>query len=646
MQKIRLLIHGDVVAPVLRLIQRRGVVELTPVEKTKGLYVEHTNGDYRFEYISSKLEFAVRLLSKYAPKRKTLAQLRTGGKIETTREEIESLVAHFPHEEIVQKLQDAEESYNRLSALIENVHNTAKMITPWISIDMPLSHIIETKTTMTRAFAGVSMVRAEVKARLEGTLPEHTYALYPISDSLFTVTIHKAQQSILKDIEKGLSLESIDIPHIDTAPKALLKELKEQKHLYETERKIAESHIRDQVTHLRELSILNDVIRWRKEKHAIISESPATQNTLIFEGWCPKDIFQTLQEDVYKETPFVDFSIIEPQEGEIPPVEIKNTGIIKPFESITRLYGLPGHTDIDPTVFLSGFFLIFFGLALTDVGYGITLSLITFFILSFFKGLSQSVRQLLWLLCFGGIASLIAGLFFGGYLGIDISLLPEWVQRIQRFDPIASPLPVLYLSLGLGIFQLLFGLLLNIYAEMKRDSFLEGVLSSGPWLLLFTFLILLGMRSVEIIHVASVTLFKNGIFASLVLLVLTQGRHEIGVFKKLLKGVLSLYDSVQYFSDVLSYSRILALGLATSALAFAVNLIAGIIGDMVPVVGGIFMVLILVIGHVFNVGVNVLGAFIHSARLQFVEFFGKFITGSGKQFMPFHQEERAIIIKE
>ena len=122
------------------------------------------------------------------------------------------------------------------------------------------------------------------------------------------------------------------------------------------------------------------------------------------------------------------------------------------------------------------------------------------------------------------------------------------------------------------------------------------------------------------------------------------GRKRKGIIGKVFGGILGLYDSIGFFSDVLSYSRLLALGLATSALAFAVNLIAGMVEE-VPVVGTILFVVILVIGHTFNLGVNLLGAFIHSSRLQFVEFFGKFISGTGRPYTPFKREERYVVIE-
>jgi V/A-type H+-transporting ATPase subunit I len=189
----------------------------------------------------------------------------------------------------------------------------------------------------------------------------------------------------------------------------------------------------------------------------------------------------------------------------------------------------------------------------------------------------------------------------------------------------------------------MFGILLHIVREAKFTSLTTGLLDHGPWFALFASLVLWGGNTTGLIP-GEHTYFIWGIYASLAALVLTQGRNEKGIIKKAFMGVLSLYNSINYFSDVLSYSRLLALGLATSALAFAVNLIASMVAS-VPFVGSLLVVAVLVVGHLFNLAVNLLGAFIHSARLQFVEFFGKFITGNGKDFAPFARKERFVVLK-
>ena len=129
------------------------------------------------------------------------------------------------------------------------------------------------------------------------------------------------------------------------------------------------------------------------------------------------------------------------------------------------------------------------------------------------------------------------------------------------------------------------------------------------------------------------------IYLALILVVLASGRTGKTFFGKIQMSLLSVYNSINYLSDILSYSRLLALGLATSALAFAVNLIAGIVYEMIPYVGAILAVLVLIVGHGFTLVINTLGSFIHSARLQFVEFFGKFITGTGREFKPLDKRE-------
>jgi len=129
------------------------------------------------------------------------------------------------------------------------------------------------------------------------------------------------------------------------------------------------------------------------------------------------------------------------------------------------------------------------------------------------------------------------------------------------------------------------------------------------------------------------------------MIVLASGRKGVTISGKITSALLALYDSIGYFSDILSYSRLLALGLATTALAFAVNLIAEIVSGT-PVVGPILAIVVLVVGHLFTLAVNTLGAFIHSARLQFVEFFGKFIDGTGRAFKPLSRTARYITARE
>jgi V/A-type H+-transporting ATPase subunit I len=334
-------------------------------------------------------------------------------------------------------------------------------------------------------------------------------------------------------------------------------------------------------------------------------------------------------------------SELEPAAGEEPPVDIVNNAFIQPFEVVTRLYGMPGHRDLDPTLFLAGFFFLFFGLSLTDVGYGIFLMAVATIILTLFK-VAPVVRTFAKLLLFMGLGSALVGLLFGGYLGIPPESLPSWLLAIQVFDPIGNPLPVFYLALGLGVFQVMVGMFLKIYSDYRNGELLNGILDQGPWLFVFfTAIAYLGVVT-DYISFASTEQLINLIYVGLVMVVVASGRKGNTVLEKVQSAALSLYDSIGYFSDILSYSRLLALGLATTALAFAVNLIAEIVSGT-PVVGPVLAIVVLVIGHLFTLAVNTLGAFIHSARLQFVEFFGKFIAETGREFKPLKRSAEHVV---
>jgi V/A-type H+-transporting ATPase subunit I len=148
--------------------------------------------------------------------------------------------------------------------------------------------------------------------------------------------------------------------------------------------------------------------------------------------------------------------------------------------------------------------------------------------------------------------------------------------------------------------------------------------------------------SLGYVQLLSTALIGNLAIITAALIVITSARHGDGVIGKIISGVGGLYAGVGHFSDILSYSRLLALGLATSALAFAVNLITSMVVD-VPYVGFILAALIFIVGHLFTLAINTLGAFVHSARLQFVEFFGKFIGGTGRSFAPLQRSAQYIV---
>ena len=318
---------------------------------------------------------------------------------------------------------------------------------------------------------------------------------------------------------------------------------------------------------------------------------------------------------------------------------------VNPFEFVTTLYGRPAYWERDPTPLLAPFFIVFFGLCVSDGGYGVTLAAVSFFLMK--KMQPGGGRQLMKLLMMGGISTAVVGAVTGGWFGIDQSIMPEWLKSAIVMNPLEEPMKMLNVVFILGIVQVMAGLIIKMVADIQEGRWLDGILDQLLWVFFLALLVPLGYSFILGGSVpADVAAFcGKGAMAAGALVVLTGARKNRNPVMKVLGGVLKLYDIVGYFGDVLSYARLLALGLATGAIAMAINGVAEMASG-IPIVGPVAAVVVLIGGHLFNLAVNCLGGFVHSARLQYLEFFSKFFTGGGRAFQPFSVEKRYSITKK
>ena len=305
---------------------------------------------------------------------------------------------------------------------------------------------------------------------------------------------------------------------------------------------------------------------------------------------------------------------------EVYPVAFKNPAVVRPFEIITKLYSMPKHTSIDSNIYMAPFFFTFFGIMLGDAAYGLIMAVLgTYFTIKL--KLKGDGARMGWLLTLLGIATLIWGAVFGSWFGdggARIGIAPIW------FDPMTNPMLMLGLCFGLGLIQIFTGMGIKAWINIKRGLYLDAIFDQGLWYMLLIGLMLM------VTPVSAVGGYMAIIGA--VGLVLTQGRSQKTILSKFASGLLSLYNISAYLSDVLSYSRLFALGLATAVIGIVFNQLGAMLGA--SWITFIFALLILFIGHLFNIAVSVLGAFVHSSRLQYIEFFGKFFEGGGKAFRP------------
>ncbi|MCK5026915.1 MAG: hypothetical protein KAS07_00700, partial [Candidatus Pacebacteria bacterium] len=531
MKKIRLCTHRSVSTDILRAVQKLGLVEFVDITGKDPSLIQKEKKSFEFDYVSNRLDFVVTFLSKFE-KKGGLRTMIESDRVRTTGTKLYKTANSFYYNEIIDAAQETEEKINNANARIKKLKDEKKTLQLWENVEINLNTPLETHLTKAIYISG----KKGVFYQLEGSLTEKNI-LYHITDPSITHAFLVFFKENKEDVEKILRNLSIDISTLHKRRGTPKEEIGRITRAVEKEEKkiVRRTNRAEELTkYLPQLKIVSDYIYWQKNKHNLLSNAVASNSVVVFEGWCPEKKLALLEEKISNKSDFYSLDVIEAEDGEIPPVEIKNNSLIKPFESITRLYGLPGYKDLDPTLFLAGFFFIFFGLCLTDVGYGIILFLITAGILAFYR-VPKETEGFLYLLMFGGLGSVLVGLIFGGYFGFDLSLLPAWTEYIQIFDPIKNPIPVFVLALSFGVFQIMIGLFLKILREKKNGNFLGGILDQVPWLLIFTALILWGLNKTGVLPGNS-TLYVYGIYVGLASLILTQGRKEKNIFMKFFKG--------------------------------------------------------------------------------------------------------------
>ena len=419
----------------------------------------------------------------------------------------------------------------------------------------------------------------------------------------------------------------------DMTPAEILRGLREEKN--ECRRKDVECLLNalEYYKYLSELKTLYDVLGQDLEKATAELDFVTTADTFVAEGWLPEDCADRVIDKVKKHTEKVVTELTPPAEGEEPPTLIKSKKIFKPYEDVTNMYSVPLYGEIDPNPFMAVFFFIFFGMMIGDAGYGVILTVAAVLILRFGK-FEKGTNRLIALIGMGGISAIVWGILFGGVFSIE-SIPPLW------FNPVQDPLMMLGASIVLGAVQLLFGYGLNAARAFREHRYLDGVLDNIFIFILFAALACMGLDLLLNVNAPLMLAGRILLGRALLGILCTAGRHRKGFFGKLMGGFSGLYGLVNLLSDLLSYARLFGLGLASGAIGMAFNQLGSIFFG-IPVVGYVIGIIILIPLHAFNIGIGILGAYVHNARLQFLEFYGKFYEGGGRLFSPMGEKTKYV----
>ena len=347
-----------------------------------------------------------------------------------------------------------------------------------------------------------------------------------------------------------------------------------------------------------------------------------TDKVFLLEGWLPADRCAALEKALEPFTCAIETR--EPTEDEYPqvPVQLKNNKLTRPLNMVTEMYSLPAYGTLDPNPLMAPFFILFYGIMMADMGYGLLMMIASVIISKKYrpKGTSGELFSLLGL-C--GISTFIMGALTGGFFGDFLTQLvaivsPGTVFALPKlFDPLDDLTMILIGSMALGMVQIVTGMAISLIEKCKRKKFLDAFFEEITWWIVFIGIALLALgKGAAVLYVGCALVLLGPI---------VQGKgwgKLTGVFG-------SLYNHVTgYFGDILSCTRLMALMLAGSVIAQVFNMLAAMPGNVIA------FIIISMLGNAMNFGLNLLGCYVHDLRLQCLEFFNKFYVDGGKPFRP------------
>ena len=384
-----------------------------------------------------------------------------------------------------------------------------------------------------------------------------------------------------------------------------------------------------------------------------LAKMAATGRAVVLAGFVRAREEREFLAAVAREVPQASAVTEEPSPEENVPVSLTNSAVFRPAQFLVELFGLPSYGAFDPTPFLMLSFVVFYGLCFGDAIYGVVQVAIAFALMRRYRDY-PGLRSFFALLAWGGVTSILVGVLTGTWAAdIWVPKDENWAQAnfLQRalkslviLDPLKSPLVFLSLALLMGVANQLWGITMKFHGSWRKGDRRGAIFDAGFWYLVLPGLVILvaGLFSPQ--TPGWLTNLGAGMaVAGAVGLILTQGRNEKSLVGKIIVGIVSLYGivgsygCVAFIGDTLSYSRLLALALTTSIVGMAVNIVGGIVREMFSspaFLGVVAFVVVAVVGHFFNLLLSALGAFIHSARLIFVEFFGRFYEPGAQPFAP------------
>ena len=639
---------------ILEYLQRQGCVEICDTEVTDDVFTRENTASVctTLKKSCGTACECTTALDQYCPEKKSMTGFLKGRKTATVEQN-----ADFYHRkdevlEAAYRILQLDRSIAEAKAEVFRLDAQEEALLPWMKLPVPQT-FKGTKNTI--VYIGSVEGEYSLPALLEllaGASPELSVFHAEIVSSskiqtCFYIIVLKADAAKAEGALRAIGFSTPVSPscHIPQENKELIQKQKlaAQDIIDKAERKIKNYEgMRE------DFRFLEDHMRMRDEKYGVIERLLQSKHTFVLNGYIAAQDSERLQREM--EERFDCAVHLEPAgNDDNVPVKLRNNKFAAPIESVIESYSLPSIKEIDPAPVMSIFYYFMFGLMFSDAGYGFIVAACCGAGLLLYKDMEPNWKRNLSMFFWCGVSTMFWGIVFSGYFGDAVTVIsrtffghevaipPLW------FAPLDKPMLLLVFCLGIGCVHLTIGYIIKAMNLFRNKAYIDIVYDAVfPLAILLCLLpVLMGsdmfltMADFKLTLSATTVNILMGIaFVCMIGVLLTGGRESKNWVKRLLKGAYALYNVLAgWISDILSYSRLLALGLATSVIASVFNSLGALGGS--SILGVLIFLFAFAVGHVLNFGINILGAYVHSNRLEYVEFFSKFYEGGGRKFLPF-----------
>lgn len=637
MERITIVAPQDLTDPILQVIQATQAIEILDAPQ-----LLQTAAPQAAEETTATTLYLLKRLQKMITFLRQDVQEKDQGQLKRRVLSFQQLTANFNQQEVEAALTQVETIQQNLKNLAQQqqeLDQEEQELARWQYLD------VHPQTALENAVVKLGIINNRNQENFLQGLKEwpniYVEEVYQSPNHVYYfVIVPRENQAAFSSLAEKVSFQEVDYTY-SVAPKEMYQAVKEQQAVLQKEQQAVKKQLVPYSQQLQRWLLAEEYLLTSLERDKAQEKLATIGRLFILEGFLPvsqkKEFIAQLYEEVPPTSIVVETQAVE-QGGDVP-TQLANHPLVEPFELLTEMYSLPRYGEIDPTPYMVPFYCIFFGMMVADIGYGLVMFLVTFIALKVLT-LKRSQARFLKFFFLLSFPTMLWGLIYGSFFG---ATLPQEAFGISLPFPILSTTTdvnqILILSVVFGFLQILFGLGINGVLHVKKKEYLESLAGGFCWqgVLLGIALILLGqlvLGQPSLLWLGLVLAIGGALGILIIPIIQTSSK-----LKGLAKGIYGLYGITGYVGDLVSYTRLMALGIAGGSIGAAFNMLVGYLPLIPRLTLGVILIVLL---QTLNLLLSLLSAFVHGARLQYVEFFGKFFSGGGRSFQPLSPSEKHV----